>query len=199
MFCSTECRDKIYELHGDDLKGIIIDYEEMALNSDQFIREVQSAFGGHEQLLKFLKENDVNKLKKTIFDFDWSEDAEKAKMMCCLSVDTSGVSAKMVSDCFQVTRPSSKHKRGHPEFTKCCLKIFKVYERYPLQMTHKILRLIYSVGFGILLFLFSMRYSCMPNMNLENIENKFYGYVLQPIKAGEEVVGGRRYEIFPLY
>jgi hypothetical protein len=176
------CRDSAYELHGDNLSAMLVacsPFMLSVLSVDRLIRELEVNFGGSEELLKFLKENDLDKLKKTIFDFDWREDAEEKKMICCLSLDTSGSEFFP----FELTATS----RTNPEYqglrTKL-LKIFQIFSTYTLAgITLQDLD-----GIGVLLFFANLRSSCMSNISIMDLHNKVYGYAMFAVKAGQELL-----------
>jgi hypothetical protein len=184
MYCSVECRNKAYKFHGDNLDDIWIHNGDVKMiNTDRIIIELQEAFGGHEELLKFLKENDLDKMKKTIFDFDWREDAEKKKLICCLSLDTT--QPKEFS--FAMTPASNKLTRGQPEYEKLrekLLKIFKIYGTLLFDTTENYKDEEY---FGLTMFFANVRSSCMPNMDVRMVEDKVFGYATKVIKAGQEI------------
>lgn len=192
MFCSLKCRDKTYELFGDNLNdNMVIEYDQMYYSSDRHILDAQEAFGGQEELLEFLKENDIENSHKTIFDFDWrGEDIDKMTMKCCLSLDTRTVTFNDLK-CFDIVPPSTELIIGKRELVTLALKLCKVRERYPIHTSHKLemsVKILRFAATGSIISLAGTRNSCMPNVGVFSIGEKYYAYVRRPVKAGEEIL-----------
>jgi hypothetical protein len=185
MFCSLECRNKTYELHGNDLDSMLV--YGRALSTDRLIRDIQDAFGGHEELLKFLKENDLNKMKKTIFDFDWREDAEKKKIFCLLSANTSHTTPTF----YTMSSASFKLIRGITEFKNLQSKLFKTLQLYNFPILN-CARGIGQEGLGFSTLNSIHRHSCLPNLDVIGVDGRIYYFATRPIKAGEELFTVRK-------
>lgn len=187
MFCSVDCRNKTYKIHGDDLEGMLIrlDYF-LTMNTDVMIREVQDAFGGHKALLKFLKKNDLNNLKKTIFDFDWCQDVKKNQMICCLSVNP----VPSNSDEFILTPPSNKLTKGHPEYNHLFDKLKVLIQSATMreQIKDKPSSELQEELIGVPSTYNIFRTSCSDNVvGLKIVHNKLCVYIQQHVKAGQEL------------
>jgi hypothetical protein len=183
MFCSIKCRDKVYELHGDDNLACMLFFEDDQISTDRIILELQDAFGGHDQLLKFLKENDLNKMNKTIFDFDWREDVEKKRIICSLSLDTS----RPPVITYSATPASSKLQQKHPEYQKVSKKVLQIMGMHAGKIMVKVFGDLDQEGLGVSMMFSYLRPSCMPNVDLTVINNKCYGFLTRSVKAGQEL------------
>lgn len=173
MFCSTNCMDKFYS------KSIEM---EIALNYDmKMLSEVAYPFGGHEKLDKFINKTDLKDLKKTIFDFDFSNleapEYDKNLTMCFLSLSS---------------------KKDHSVNNGSC----NIYKYVSNKTANHILSLpslnlaenMYHCGkldsqgnASISLFRALINHSCLPNVFFISIENKIVGFVTKKIKAGEQL------------
>jgi len=78
MFCCTDCMDDFYA------KSIEM---ESALNHDmKMLTELAAPFGGHKKLDKFINQTNLKELKKTFFDYDFSDPQDpnyKQNLMTC--------------------------------------------------------------------------------------------------------------------
>jgi len=84
MFCSTDCMDVFYS------KCIEM---KSALNLDmQMLTQLAEPFGGYKKLDEFINETNLQELKKTIFDYDFSNpqdpDYKRNLMTCYLSLSS---------------------------------------------------------------------------------------------------------------
>lgn len=184
MFCSVDCRNETYRIHGDELNGMLFPDDDLRmLNFDRFIRELEDAFGGHKALLKFFKKNDINKLKKTIFDYDWREDEKKKRIIGCISSD----STHKTFSTYNITLPSYKLTRGHPEFANLGEKLVQLFKIYVIRELNIKGSEQYDERIGISMSHACIRPSCMPNVAVKVIDNKVCTFAMSPIKSGQEI------------
>lgn len=181
MFCSVECRDKTYELYGDSLSDMLVEDEMLTLNN-RFWTDVQNAFGGKDKFLKFMKKNNICKMKKTTFDFDWRKDPEKTRIICCVTMDTRHAAPMYEQQSFK----NFNHKPLLKQFGK---KTLTVNGTFCQGLSSKIDGFKSKLeGFGFVLFHVNARISCIPNVETISINNEVYGFVVRHIKAGEEIL-----------
>lgn len=193
MFCSLECRNKTYQLYGDDIDFMIITAS-MELNSDRILIDIEDIFGGREKLLKFLNENDVQCLETTIFDFDWNdkENRKKFEIMSLLSLPRSKILF------LSFTPPSFKIVRGNEKYFKLLGLISQVinlnlcnvtYDHY--QMSQQTCPELVHDGFTISLFSPYLSLSCMNNIDRVIVDNKIFYYIVKPVEKGEKLTANK--------
>lgn len=178
MFCSTTCREKIYEKIEDMtcLLKIGNDYAHEKIYAD-----IVEKFGGREKLLEFLKQNDVNKLNKSVFDYDWNalDEAEYNRNLaiCFLSfTDSFALQPKMKK--WSYVEPPQHLAKGN----QYILDLIK-HACGLMSLNSKCIRYgALGLAFGNL-----FNHSCLSNVQRVQIENKVAFYVSKPVKAGEQL------------
>ncbi|KAL7037594.1 hypothetical protein ACKWTF_009293 [Chironomus riparius] len=175
MFCSTDCMDNFYS------KNI-----EMDLSRHDDIRMlsiVSYPFGGYEELDDFVYKADLKDLTKTIFDFDLSnsEDPEYEKnlAMCFLSLSSKKQHVVNDDSC-SIFKYVSNKTANHllSLFPLNAVEDFSSSGRTEININD---------NRKISLFRSLINHSCLPNVFFVTIQNKIVGFVVKPIKAGEQL------------
>lgn len=196
MYCSIECREKIYKAYGDDLESMLV-YAQMFIDGDRMIKDIEAAFGGHNKLLKFLTGNDFSQLKKTIFDFKW-DDKEHPKFKenlfkCFLSLGLNEFRPPFIL--FPLFPPPSiNFTKGRAEIIDLAQNIFQIVNSRTNFIEYHDYKFAESVcpdnvndGLAISVLSNSFKHSCMPNIQPITVENKNVMVVVKPVKAGEQL------------
>lgn len=186
MFCSVACRDEAY--------GKFPDLEVLYPSEDgkftercckRMVIELDHAFGGRDNLMKFIKTNNFQKSKKTIFDFDFSDHAEHDKNLILASLS-------LMSEV--------KNKAKTAEFSRFS-KLFaggnQLLEKFLYQLmciNHKNITRTMAVSTvsdhqfaGLLAFSSMINHSCWPNVHFSIVGDKAVAFVGRKIKAGEQL------------
>lgn len=192
MFCSIECRDKTYKIYGDEIDSMVV-YGDMQLNSDRILIDFEQAFGGRKQFLKFLNENDIQKIRKSVFDFDWNEEEmiEKFRIISLLSLEIpKGIPALL----FTFTSPTFKVAKGSEEYLSLIGHVSQVitsnsttivYEHF--QVSKQMCPQAIHDGITVLIISGLINHSCMNNVDRVIMDNKVFYYAAKPIKKGEQL------------
>jgi len=115
MFCCTDCMDDFYA------KSIEMESE---LNHDmRMLIELAAPFGGHKKLDKFINETNLKELKKTVFDYDFSDPQDpnyKRNLMTCflslLSMENHSVNNGSLDIFKYVSAKTANHLLGRFRF-----------------------------------------------------------------------------------
>lgn len=187
MFCSIDCRERIYKKFS-NLNSVIGSNDERNINCDKLLIDVEEAFGGREKLLKFLKENDLNQLNKTVFDYDWSDVNDPNRMQnyyeCILSFDGS-------FDFKGIKIEPSVELVGNNRILSNGLKhLAHIYCKYG--MVHESFDTIpagppIKEGQHLYAFINLFKHSCVSNVRSFHGAGNLILYVMEPVKAGEEL------------
>jgi hypothetical protein len=139
-------------------------------------------------LLKFLKQNDITKMSKSIFDFDWNEreNVEKFKMISLISM---GIK-KGIIPILTFTLPRVKQEMltliNHLDEVINSNHIPIIYEHY--QVAEQMCPELIHDGFTVSLFGSLINHSCMSNIDRVIVNNKIFFYASKPIKKGEQLL-----------
>lgn len=173
MFCSEECKKKIY--------GRALYNKEDIVRADiKLLSDIVEPFGSVENFDKFMQQVDVKELNKTIFDFDLNdpEDPEykKKMVMCLLSLCTNDRILEF--DC-KIRKKISEKAAEH------ILSIYNLnfwYARVTNAVSHD-----FVCGIQLPLFTSLINFSCVRNAYFFLAENKQVTIIQKPIKAGEQI------------
>lgn len=196
MFCSEECRTKVYNDYGDDLKAMIV-YAGMEIDSDRIVKDIEQAFGGHKKLLKFLTANDLTRLNTTYFDFDMSDkNHPKYKenlMKCFLSLKTKFA---VTFTKFPLIPPTPKTTKGKSQIVDLINHLRDIVQKNLLDIKYtnytfaeQVCPEVVHDGFQISCIFWYFNHSCMSNVIPTFVDNKTAIIVTKPIKAGEQLFG----------
>lgn len=177
MYCSTDCREKTYEKIVEMTSLMRIGND---LSHEKIYADIAEKFGGRANLLKFLEQNDVTKLDKTVFDYDWNTlneaDYNRNLAICFLSFSDSYSLAPVLN--YGYEEPPEQLTKGN----KYILDLIK-HACGLMSINSKCIRYgALGLSFGNL-----FNHSCMPNIQRVQIENKVAFYVSKPVKAGEQL------------
>ncbi|XP_070496181.1 uncharacterized protein [Chironomus tepperi] len=176
MFCSTDCIDKFYS------KSIETDLE---LDAEiRTLTEVSASFGGYEELDDFVYKKDLKDFKNTIFDFDLSnpEDPEYSKNLaiCFLSLSSLKNQYCYQNDSSRFFKYVSKKTANH------VLSLLHLNFMVDASLNDK--KLPTTIFLSLSLFRSLINHACLPNVFFVLIDNKIVGFVIKPIKAGEQIM-----------
>jgi tetratricopeptide (TPR) repeat protein len=192
MFCSEKCRKITYKDY--DIESMIV-YAQMTILSDRIFTEFSNSFRGEKNLCKFLRQNDLMKLKYTYFDFDWSDENDpkyqENKMKCLLSANMPNpppyIPFLNFPAPFKMHQVKNELKQLIEHLDRAvALKIFLVkylHFQYAQQVCGEaIYDGIFAGSFPDLL-----QHSCMPNVLMIDVENKIILTTSRIIKSGEQL------------
>jgi hypothetical protein len=173
MFCSTGCRESFYSKS--------IDFN-MSLQFDmKLLSEIAEPFGGYKELNDFIDKADLKDLKKTIFDYDLSNpndlDYRKNLMMCLMSLQPIDGFPWNDGSC-NIFDYASEKTAKHILSTSFSNQITNIYEDDIFDFTD---------GDYVTLFSSLVNHSCLNNVDFFSIDNKQVGFVIKPIKAGDQL------------
>jgi hypothetical protein len=181
MFCSTECRDEFY-------KHVDLSSKETFNKIEFLLKKIEVAFGGQENLNKYLKKN----LSCTIFDFDFSDSSHPDYWLniykCFLSAKPSETDDDVWQDYDATTRKLLNHISGN--FTNNLNGTLRQQHKgnYFNKSTKQCGEPNESAStFYFTTFRALLNNSCVPNITSFFIENTTIFYVIQPIKANEQL------------
>jgi hypothetical protein len=174
MFCSSDCMNQFYS------KTIDMD---AVLNMDMRLLSVVSAkFGGYKKFDYFINRTCLNDLKKTIFDYDLSNPKDpvyhKNIALCFLSLSSQKDYSANDDSCNIYKKYVSKKTANH---LLSLMPLNLIEEFYAGEQFTKV------DSESISLFKSLINHSCCPNVFFIHIENKIVGFVVKPIKAGEQL------------
>jgi hypothetical protein len=187
MFCSIDCRERTYKKFP-KLDGTIGSDDERIVNLEKLLRDAEEAFGGRDNFLNFLKKNDIKKLNKTIFDFDWSDKSDAHRMQnfyeCIFSFNGDfDLPSMKIEPSSQLVGNNRMLSNGLKHLAHVSCKLGMVHESFdtcpqgaPIKEGH------YLYAFTNLL-----KHSCVSNVRSFHGENNLIFYAMEPIKADEEL------------
>jgi tetratricopeptide (TPR) repeat protein len=176
MFCSTECRQKLYA------KGLNMDtlLDTFMCENVKTLAVIMDGFGGKKNFDDFLKHNDIKTLNKTIFDYDFSNaDDPKNKenlVKCFLSLkSTDYMIGNFCLSQSHLPKEILHHILGIRHLNQQFTYYSDIGNSFAID------------GKSISVFVGLLNHSCLPNVNSFSIDNKVSVVVLKPIKAGEQL------------
>jgi hypothetical protein len=169
----------------------------MILTGDRILDDFVRAFGGRENFSKFLDENVLLNLDKTVFDFDWTDEdqVDEYKVICLLSLfdfSFSGLLYDISKGSFRTVQGNQKYigVLNHFNYILNTHGSFLHYWLY--EMSVQICPGTVHDGMLITLFGRLFGHSCMPNVEEIIVGNKMVYYTTKPVKAGEQLFMSRR-------
>jgi SET domain-containing protein len=137
-------------------------------------------FSGKKAFENFLKNNDIKKLNKTIFDYDLSDSKDpkyKEKLAICL-MSLKSMKNYTMGNCLSQNHLTDKN-RNHI----LGIRHLNQQHTYYYDGEHKA---VYS-GNSVSVFVSLLNHSCLPNVHSFSVDNKVAVVVLKPIKEGEQL------------
>lgn len=188
MFCSVDCRERTYRKFPTKLDGTIGSDDERIINCDKLLLDAEEAFGGRDNFVKFLKENDLKKLNKTVFDFDWSnaEDSRRKQNFyeCILSFNGDfNFKEVKIEPSPELVGNNRTLINGvkHLAYVKCKYgMVHESFDTIPAGPPIKEGNHMYS-------FINLLKHSCVANVGSFHGDHNLILYALEPVKAGEEL------------
>jgi hypothetical protein len=188
MFCSIKCREEIYRKFKDKNFECLIS-EDLCRLFEKYLYNYEDAFGGRESLIKFIKENNLTKWKKTVFDYDFGDrNASDYNLKALKSI---------LSYYAPLDYKANKKCNWEEEVEKvtkgnAVLKDF--LEHMGVVWGTSVMSIINS-EYGSQQYRFHMfspliNYSCFPNINRVITDARIILYVTRPIKPGEQLFRG---------
>lgn len=184
MFCTEECREKAYSSFPDISCMISLseDNTSMHIQVAQLLAQAESAFHGHENLIKYIKTNDYKTSKKTIFDYDFSDQNDQSydmnRMKAALSL-ISQVYKVLMREVQKETKEVAKGNKHLEEFLKHTCGVF-IKNTYYFRQFDILVMVTLPIG-----SLFN--HSCLANISYIDNNGTAVFYVTRPIKAGEQL------------
>ncbi|XP_070496115.1 N-lysine methyltransferase SMYD2-like [Chironomus tepperi] len=173
MFCSPECREIIYSK--------CLNMETFMCDNVKILAFIMDGFNGKEKFEDFSNNNDIKKLNKTIFDYDFSdaEDPENKEKLTKSFLSLKSINEFKVRNFCLSQNHLSDHTRNH------ILGIRSINE----QRTHFYNgdQTVINSGNSISTFVSLLNHSCIPNVHSFSVDNKVSVIVLKPVKAGEQL------------
>lgn len=188
MFCSIACRDKTYKY----IQNVdwMISENVQAIRFEKILSDVEEAFNGKNALMKFLKQNDIEKTKATIFDYDFSNSKHirmnQIKASLSLIPTTSRRTIHRISD---AARDVSK---GEPSVEKFIKKLASVSEKNcnlskNISDESRLCGQCLIEGQTLYPFCSLINHSCDPNIMPLDGDVELVFYAIKPIKKGEQL------------
>lgn len=185
MFCSTECRESVYKKFK-DLDAVVCEYNNaQSFNYYKALVDMDEAFDGRDKLIDFLKNNDLKKHKKTIFEYDWNNmtdlQQKEARFKCLLSFNDDIDCRHAVYNC---SHEITQGNRLVIETTKRIARtVFKhgVTIKGKTENTEAVIE-----GTSVFNFSTMFKHSCQPNIEYLTPHDQVL-YVARFVKAGGEL------------
>lgn len=186
MFCSETCRDKAYEKFPD--LEVLHPSEDGRMNHrcyERMIIELDHAFGGRDNLMKYIQANNFQKSKKTVFDFDFTDHSEYDKNLILSSLSLM-TEIKNRAKTLEISHFSKVFAEGN--------QLLEKFFRHVMSVSCKNCTKTLAVSTvsnhqfsGLLTFHSMMNHACWPNVHFSYVSNKLVAYVGRSIKAGEQL------------
>lgn len=205
MFCSIKCRDEIYKKIKPENFDCLISEDVPSLYA-RILYNYEYAFGGRENLMKFTKENDFKKWKKTVFDYDFSDREDPNYNLNALK----GILSYFAPLDYKANRKCNLQEVEKVAKGNSVLKDFiehisvvwatsvmsivqcdgmKIGSKNPIR-DHNRARQFGKQEFRYHLFSPLINYSCFPNMQRVITDARIIWYVTRPVRAGEQLFRG---------
>lgn len=187
MFCSIDCRERTYKKFP-ILERTIGSNDERVVNFEKLLYDAEEAFGGRDNLIKFLKENDIKKLNKTVFDFDWSDKDDPHRLQnfyeCIFSLNGDfNLQSLKIEPSLELVGNNRILLNGLKHLAHVCCKFGMVHESFDTVPAGAPIK----EGHFIHAFVNILKHSCVSNVGSFHGDNNLILYVMEPIKAGEEL------------
>ena len=187
MYCSDECANHDAS-HKKFCPSKVAQYVEI---KQKCIVEALKIVGDFDLMVGLLMDD----MKKTVFDFDFSNSDDpmykKNLLMSVNSLSTAGVAGL----CSAGIRPNPSELVAFP--TEGASKYLSIWATNAFNM-HEDRRILFGpasgmyqfaedIGSGIFPFMSLLNHSCYPNVDTTAVDNKIVLTVSRPIKAGEQI------------
>lgn len=192
MFCSNDCRDRTYKKVEGNLHWMISENNEFKI--EKLVRDVEEAFGGRQELVKFLESGNFCNMKKTFFNFDLSDPSDSSYMQniikCILSLDSkpspsypplssdNAEKARVIANGNLLIEKFAKHLTGVFNKNGSCRAYVKRGENISERTAE---------GRTVFVLKHYFNHSCVPNIDKIGSDIDWYYYATKPIKAGEQL------------
>lgn len=188
MFCSDSCRDKTYK-HIENLDWMISENVQ-AIRFEKILPEVEEAFNGRNTLMKFLQQNDISKIKSTVFDFDFSN--SKHLRMNQIKASLSLIPNTTRNTTYRIAEGAKAVSKGNPLIESFIKKLAAASEKncnLTNYLSNENIGFCESIIEGQTLYPFCslINHSCDNNITTAVSDVDTIFYVVKPIKKGEQL------------
>ena len=174
MFCSTECKQKIY--------SEAIEIDEIVSADVKMLSSIVAGYESVENFDDFIKDTNLKDLNKTIFDFDFSNpndpEYKKNLITCLLSLSTND---RVIDNSCHIRDYVSEKAVQH------ILSILNLNKKNSFYLVNGNGSKELIIGHHITLFESLMNHSCYGNVICMNLDNKVITVVYKAIKKGEQI------------
>ncbi|KAL7017553.1 hypothetical protein ACKWTF_010426 [Chironomus riparius] len=174
MFCSTECKKKLYKE--------AVNLDEISSVDVKMLSNVSAAFGSVEKFDNFIHDTDLKNLNKSIFDYDWTEtndpEYKKNLMACLLSLSTND---HIIDNSCHIRDYVSEKAVQH------LLSVFNINNKNSYYLVNSTITQGLNFGHQVSLFESLINHSCFSNVICMNLDNKVFTIVFRAIKEGEQL------------
>jgi hypothetical protein len=174
MFCSTECKEKLYKE--------AVNLDEMTSVDVKLLSNVSAAFGSVEDFDNFIQDTELKNLNKSIFDYDWTDpndpEYKRNLMTCLLSLSTND---HIIDNSCHIRDYVSEKTVQH------LLNVFNINNKNSFYMVGSTISKGMNFGHQISLFESLINHSCFSNVICMNLSNKVFTIVFRAIKEGDQI------------
>jgi hypothetical protein len=171
MFCSIECRKKLYSLYGENIGMTLLTDDEIGNLKYlrlKLLKDAEHAVNGNREVINEFR-RDSN--RETIFDFSFCEmndkEVKKAQLKCFFGL--------MCRKMFAKSKSIDDYLLGIAQANSLTLQIISSSGANGLD------------AFTICLFGSLFNHNCDPNVHRFSVDNKIFFYVTKPVKPGEQL------------
>ena len=172
MFCSTACKEHC--------KSKAVDMNEIVRADVKMLSDVAEFFGGYKKFDDYIKRTDLKTLKKTIFDYDFSNPKdtkyEENRMNCFLSLCTNKLPVEILASIGKYVSKKTVHH---------LLSIFFLNNKNSSLFDGKYIK--FNTGHYVSLFTSLINHSCVGNAHCFVVDGKVITMMEKPVKSGDQI------------